>query len=494
MEYLPSKGTSASWIKVRYIQMVLLFFLMAASYAIRTILSVAIVAMTTPNTSTNSNIPTFDWKKTDGVVLSSFYWSYAVLQFFAGPIAHTFSPKLILIIAMLVNAGTCLLIPIFSVYLGISGIIACRVIQGIAQGFIIPLTHNMLGKWAPTEERSWINTSVYSGCSFGTIISMPITGYLSSSSLGWPASFYFFGILGMVWIIFWIIFGADKPATHKSISLEEQKYIEGSLGQEEDDTLMVRRIGVISNITIIVINSFKNKNVPWKAIFTSLPYWAVIMGAIGESWGGTFLITEIPSYLGKVTDIDIEKNSLYSSAPYVVAAVLTLFYGPLADYLILKQITSRKTSRRLFHGIGAFLPAAALIWLAYEENPVGIAILLIVAISLNGAMFCGHNVNHIDISPRFSGVLFGISNGIGQSLAILAPILVEYVVYDKTDKSLWRTMFIIAAMIYAATALFFIIYLSAERQWWDSASNVKMRDLEARDLEKSHHLVTSEEL
>lgn len=80
---------------------------------------------------------------------------------------------------------------------------------------------------------------------------------------------------------------------------------------------------------------------------------------------------------------------------------------------------------------GAFIPAAALIWLAYEENPVGIAILLIVAVSLNGAMFCGHNVNHIDISPRFSGVLFGISNGIGQALAILAPMLVQFIVYDE---------------------------------------------------------------
>lgn len=110
--------------------------------------------------------------------------------------------------------------------------------------------------------------------------------------------------------------------------------------------------------------------IPWKAIFTSLPYWAIIVGAIGESWGSTFLITEIPTYLSNVTDIDIDQvsnsflventiisknliqNSLYSSAPYVVAAVATVAYGPLADYFIVKKVTSRRRSRQIFHGIG----------------------------------------------------------------------------------------------------------------------------------------------
>ncbi|KAL1516735.1 hypothetical protein ABEB36_000603 [Hypothenemus hampei] len=368
---------------------------------------------------------------------------------------------------MVVNAASCLLIPVTSVYFGSGGVMTCRIVQGIAQGFIIPLVPNMLGKWAPTEERSWINTTVYSGCSFGTIISMPITGYLSSSWLGWPASFYVFGGLGLIWCIFWVFLSADSPATHKRISMEERKFIESSLGQEIEQLDM---------------------KVPWRAIFTSRPYWAIIMGAIGEAWGSTFLISEIPTYLSKVTDIDIEKNSLYSSAPYVVAAVMTVIYGPLADYLILKRVTTRKISRQIFHGAGAFFPAAALIWLAYEESRLGIAILLIMAISLNGAMFCGYNVNHIDISPRYSGVLFGISNGIGQTLAILAPMLVEFIVYGEDDKSLWRTMFIIAAVIYAATAVFFIINLSAERQWWDASVLKSDIEIQSKSLEEAEKL------
>lgn len=68
---------------------------------------------------------------------------------------------------------------------------------------------------------------------------MPITGYISASWLGWPFSFYLFGIFGIVWCVFWVIFSADRPATHTSISLEERRYIEQSLGQAEEENIQV---------------------------------------------------------------------------------------------------------------------------------------------------------------------------------------------------------------------------------------------------------------
>lgn len=73
---------------------------------------------------------------------------------------------------------------------------------------------------------------------------MPITGYLSTSSWGWPASFYVFGVLGVVWCGFWWVLSADRPSTHRGISMEERRYIETSLGQENDDDYMVSLIEV----------------------------------------------------------------------------------------------------------------------------------------------------------------------------------------------------------------------------------------------------------
>jgi ACS family sodium-dependent inorganic phosphate cotransporter-like MFS transporter 5 len=52
------------------------------------------------------------------------------------------------------------------------------------------------------------------GSNFGTIISMPLSGYLCSLEFlgGWPLSFYIFGGLGVVWFVVWLFVVYDTPA------------------------------------------------------------------------------------------------------------------------------------------------------------------------------------------------------------------------------------------------------------------------------------------
>lgn len=72
------------------------------------------------------------------------------------------------------------------------------------------------------------------GGPFGTVISMPVTGWISASSIGWPSVFYIYGAVGFIWTACWVFIGCDKPSEHKSISSEEKKYIEVSLECDEN--------------------------------------------------------------------------------------------------------------------------------------------------------------------------------------------------------------------------------------------------------------------
>jgi len=60
------------------------------------------------------------------------------------------------------------------------------VIQGLAQGFLLPCLHTLLSNWTPIEERGRLGTIVYAGAQAGTIIAMAVCGVLASSSIGWP--------------------------------------------------------------------------------------------------------------------------------------------------------------------------------------------------------------------------------------------------------------------------------------------------------------------
>jgi ACS family sodium-dependent inorganic phosphate cotransporter-like MFS transporter 5 len=73
------------------------------------------------------------------------------------------------------------------------------------------------------------------GSNFGTIISMPLSGYLCSLEFlgGWPLSFYIFGGLGVVWFVVWLFLVYDTPASHPYISIQEKNYIISQVGNSQ---------------------------------------------------------------------------------------------------------------------------------------------------------------------------------------------------------------------------------------------------------------------
>lgn len=74
-----------------------------------------------------------------------------------------------------------------------------------------------------------------------------------------------------------------------------------------------------------------------------------------------------------------------------------------------------------------------LLTLSFIESPGIVVGLYITGSVFSGALPSGHLVNSVDLSPRFASSMTGIANGIGQLIAILAPLLVQYMVTDKVS-------------------------------------------------------------
>ncbi|XP_076271566.1 putative inorganic phosphate cotransporter isoform X2 [Rhynchophorus ferrugineus] len=425
-----------------------MFFLLAVGYAMRVNLSVGIVAMTTANSSSNPDIPYYNWDN-KSFILSTFFMGYVCLQVIAGEFGKRYGPKWFLVGSMIMNSAACMMIPFMASKFDYGGVIACRVVQGLFQGFFFPSVHNILGKWAPPSERATLGNIVFTGVAFGTIFAILITGTISASWAGWPAAFYFFGSLGLGWCIVWILLGANTPSDHKSISAEEKFYIESSL---QDDLHK------------------KVPKTPWKEILTSMPVWAIVVANFGQNWGYATLLTEISNYLNKVCNQDISQNSLLSAAPYTALFLLGLAFGPIADWLVAKKYLSPANTRKLMNTIGTLVPALALAILGFipKENIAVIECLLVIAVGVNAAVWCGFQVNHVDLSPKFSGILMGIGNGSSNIFSIISPNIVQAIVTDETDPAQWRTVFLIASAIYILSDIFFVIFAKADRQWWDN--------------------------
>ncbi|XP_050297013.1 putative inorganic phosphate cotransporter [Anthonomus grandis grandis] len=440
----------------RHGQAILLCLAFLFGIGCRNNISVALVAMTDNTTSLNPNIPYYDWNNTN-VVISAFYWGYIFCQVPAGYLGKTYGPKYFLLGSFLLNSFGCALIPLMAEKFGSTGVICCRVLQGICQGFLYPSIQVMLGTWAPSEERSTLNNFIYAGTTLGSIYGSLVTGYVSSSWLGWPYSFYILALFSFLWSILWLFLGYDSPAVHPRITDEEKVYIQKSLKQEDDVDLPI----------------------PWRKIFACVPFYAAAFGMVGNTYGASILSAEAPTYLSKMMSFNIKSNALIMTLPSCLGLTCSFFTGPLSDWLIRRQYLTRLWARRIFHLIGSFGYASCLLGLAFLTKSA--AILSIVALGMTSVfaafLLNGANINQLDLSPRFCGIIFAILNAVSQCTAIIAPLIAQWVITDKTDATQWRIVFGSGAASFMAGGVVFTLFSSATRQPWDGPTD---KELEQR--------------
>ncbi|XP_012272718.1 putative inorganic phosphate cotransporter isoform X2 [Orussus abietinus] len=437
----------------RHLQILLMFLGMMLGYSLRVSMSVAIVAMVDKSTA-NPNMKEYDWnQEIQGLLLSSFFWGYAITQVPSGYLARVWSARKVLALGLffcgLVNA----VIPVAGDYADWGAVCACRVIMGLCQGCLLPCIHTLLSSWVPPSERARLGTFAYAGAPAGMVIAMPISGLLAASALGWPSIFYIFGALGMCWGLAFFYYGADSPAVHSSISQEEKLYIEASLGTSSSE----KENG----------NQEKLK-IPWVKILTSLPMWALIITHCCQNWGYWILVTKIPLFMKSVLGFDIKDNGFYSALPYLAMWMLSIPISWLSDFALKKGAT-KGFARKVSNSIAFLGPAAALISLCFvdADNKSLAVFILVLAVAFNAGSVCGFQINHIDLSPNFAGPMMSITNCMASIVAILAPILASVVVYDEENVSLWHIIFYISAGIYVVGDAVFVLFGQGEVQPWN---------------------------
>lgn len=110
----------------------------------------------------------YDWsEKTQGLILSSFYWGYVITHLPGGVLAEKFGGKYTLGLGILSTGVFTLLTPLVVYYGNWQWLVALRVLEGLGEGTTYPALNALLAKWVPLNERSKIGTLVYAGGQIG---------------------------------------------------------------------------------------------------------------------------------------------------------------------------------------------------------------------------------------------------------------------------------------------------------------------------------------
>ncbi|KAF2885040.1 hypothetical protein ILUMI_21156 [Ignelater luminosus] len=456
---------------------------MANAYIMRTNMSVAIVAMVNHSAITPEDLVYDDEcgrdnettsEQTDGefiwetdiqaYILSSFFYGYVITQIPFGILAKKYGSIRFLGYGMLLNSVFGLLVPI-SAHWGLGWLIAVRFIQGLGEGPIVPCTHALLAKWIPPNERSRMGAFVYAGAQFGTVISMPLSGLLSASEAEWPSVFYVFGAIGTAWSIAFLLFVFEDPETHPRIQAEEKNYIQKSLWGTAPSS---------------------SPPIPWKSIITSLPFWAILIAHMGHNYGYETLMTELPTYMKQVLHFGIKDNGFLSALPYLAMWFFSMGISHVADWMLSSKHFTHTAVRKIINSIGQYGPAVALIAAAFTGCDQWLTVsILTIGVGLNGGIYSGFKVNHLDISPRFAGILMAFTNCLANLAGLLAPIYAGNIIKREPTQAKWAIVFITAGAVYAVCCTFYNIFGSGQRQPWDNPENDEKRPSEINNDAKN---------
>ncbi|XP_046680575.1 putative inorganic phosphate cotransporter isoform X2 [Homalodisca vitripennis] len=431
----------------RHCQALMTFSSIVLDFSIRSNLSIGIVAMT-DNTRPNPSLPVLPWTSSQkGIILGSLFWGYFLTTAPGGHLSRKWGPKYLMFAAMLVCAVISILCPFIALNYGWFAFSLSRVVLGLAQGFLLPSVHTHLAKWTPLQERNRTIAIVIS------VVTMPIAGYLAASSWGWPSIFYCTGLCGVLWSAVWLFVGADSPESHPSISDREREYI------------ITTRIGSSSHS--------QTMKTPWWPILTSKPVWALTIAHFSHNWGKWTLLTELSSYLRHVYGYNIKSNGLISALPHLCSLIMMVVFSWAADFINSRDLVSLTSSRKISSTIAQWGGAIALCGLPFISSPTSAVTLLTVSIALGAASYTGSLPNPLDLSPNFTGLVLGITFGLGSLSAILGPSLTGFIVTDETNRDQWMNAFYVAAAVYFVGNAVFIWFGSAEVQWWNDAEKVE---------------------
>lgn len=349
-----------------------------------------------------------------GLLLSAFFWTYALVQLGAGWLVDRYDVKWIFSASYLV---WCLSTLATGFVTGFNQLFAARLSLGAGESVTYPAYSRILVRTFPENRLGMANSLIDVGSKLGPAMSTLLGGLLVNR-LGWRALFIAIGAASLLWLIPWLIFAPKedpKPAA------------DGARASVPFGELLRNR----------------------QVISTS-----VGMFTLGYVW--YFLLTWLPSYLVRERGFSLNEMAVLGSVPFFFMAATTTFCGWYSDKLIREGAAATKVRRSFcvagLLGCGALLLPAAMV----SEPKTSVALITLACCSLGVYTSNVWAITQTLAGPAAAGKWSGIQNAVGNLGGVASPIITGFIV-AKLGSFWWA--FAAASGVITAGALCYFLYL-----------------------------------
>ena len=402
----------------------------------RIAISIAIIPMAEDN----------GWSATvQGAVMSAFFLGYVTLQIPAGYLSDRFGGKWVLGLGVLFWSLFTLLTPA-SAGLGITVLLACRFLMGVAEAVTWPSIYSLYSRWVHPDRRASAVGLMNSGISGGSVIALICTPWLISV-WSWQGAFYLYGLLGVLWFAVWAPLARSRPADKTDWAASDAILATAEAGSATDRNDASAQT-VYPRLTV-------------RGMLRSRAVWAIAIAHICINWSLYLVLSWFPTFVNRELGADLQLAGFLALAPTIVSLIMAPLAGRLFDRLVARgrdRLKVRCTMQSLaFVGI-----TAAMMGITLTDS----LILSVTVITLSNALTAfsigGFATNHLDIAPNQSGLLMGVTNTLA-AVSSSASVFVSGWIQDLSGG--WDAVFLTAAGVSVFGAIIYASLAGVEREF-----------------------------
>ena len=221
--------------------------------------------------------------------------------------------------------------------------LAARCVLAIGESGYFPVAVKVTAEYFPKRDRAFATSVFNAGASIGALVA-PLSIPLLAKYWGWEFAFVAIGVLGFVWMGFWVFMYAP-PAQNRFVNQAELDYIEQDKLLDAD----------------LLKEQEKVKNMPILQCFRYRQTWAFLLGKFCTDGVWWFFLFWTPSYLNTQFGIKTSEGlgmALIFTLYFIT--MLSLLGGKLPTIFINRNKENPYAARMRAMFIFAFVPLVVL--------------------------------------------------------------------------------------------------------------------------------------
>jgi ACS family D-galactonate transporter-like MFS transporter len=408
--------------RVRWKIFLLMLMLISINYIDRTSLSVAM-----PLIGKEFNLDA----AMQGLILSSFFWTYAFMQVPGGMLADRYKPRVVIALS---TVGWGFFQTIAAIATNWPMLLLTRLGLGVTEAPIFPAGGKLNAMWMTPTERARGATLLDGGAPLGAALGAIVIAGLISALGSWRLAFVVAGVGTMACGLLAWRYIRNGPREHPMVNDTEARHIEHAHAAEDAQNT---HIGSGS----------------WSAYFRFRSVWCMCLGWMFFNTVFYGLLTWLPSYLFNVHGFDIKTLGGATFVIFFSGFVGELVGGWISDQWRARGGTPNQVFRTMF-AAAALFTTVSIFAVAYVGDPITVVALLSVVLFF--LRWCGMYwaIPSILATRDRAGFLGGCMNLSGNTAGIAVPIIVGFIVQITGS-------YFLAMMFFAAAGIALLICSSA---------------------------------